>query len=364
MACAQGTRFFRICGPAATTIISFNPDGTLVWSNAEPDLTYTIQTISSLPGGTNWVDYVQIPVANSVNTNLVIAFNPPADMALIPAGVFTMGSSMDTNEAFADTTIPPHTVYVSAFYMDQYNVSWALWKQVYNWATNHGYTFDYVGAGKATNYPVQSVDWYDCVKWCNARSEMEGQIPAYYTDAKQTEIYRTGDLDLSNSCVNWNSTGYRLPTEAEWEKAARGGLVGQRFPWGNTISWDEANYDAYPSGYSYDVNPTNGFDPAYNDGVDPYTSPVNAFAANGYGLYDMSGNSWQWCWDWYDPSWYRNAEATQNNTRGPASSPYGGRVLRGGDWLDFANLAKCANRFYDSYPNNAGNFGFRCARGL
>jgi formylglycine-generating enzyme required for sulfatase activity len=82
---------------------------------------------------------------------------------------------------------------------------------------------------------VKAVDWYDCVKWCNARSELEGRIPAYYTDAMQTTVYRTGRWDVDNSSVNWNA-GYRLPTEAEWEKTARGGASGQRFPWGNTIS--------------------------------------------------------------------------------------------------------------------------------
>src|SRR5437016_11110363 len=87
-AAAQGARFFRISGPAATTIMPFNPDGTVVWSNALAGTNYTIQTVSSLNGGSNWVDYVQIHVTNSISTNLLIDFNPPAGMALIPAGVF------------------------------------------------------------------------------------------------------------------------------------------------------------------------------------------------------------------------------------------------------------------------------------
>src|SRR5437899_12922307 len=82
-AAAQGARFFRICGPAATTIMSFNPDGTLVWSNALAGTDYTIQTARclSLNCGSNWMDYIRIPVINFVNTNLLIAFNPPAGMA-------------------------------------------------------------------------------------------------------------------------------------------------------------------------------------------------------------------------------------------------------------------------------------------
>ena len=164
----------------------------------------------------------------------------PSGMTLIPAGSFTMGNCMSPSEGDS-YELPLHTVYVSAFYMDTNLVSYMLWQQVYQWATNHGYSFDDAGSGKAANHPVQTIDWYDCVKWCNARSEMAGLPPAYFTSAALAVVYRSGDLDISNSCVNWSS-GYRLPTEAEWEKAARGGAGGQRFPWGNTISESQANY--------------------------------------------------------------------------------------------------------------------------
>ena len=130
-AAAQGAQFFRISGPAATTITAFNPDGTMVWSNAQPGATYTVQTVSSLPGGTNWVDYVQIPATNVVNTNQLVDFNPPAGMALIPAGSFTMGDTLD-----GESDAIPTNVYVSAFYMDMNLVSYSQWQSVYNWATN------------------------------------------------------------------------------------------------------------------------------------------------------------------------------------------------------------------------------------
>ena len=157
----------------------------------------------------------------------------------------------------------------------------------------------YGGSGKASTHPVQTINWYDCVKWCNVRSEKEGRVPAYYTDAGLSVRYRSDEVA---PYVNWGS-GYRLPTEAEWEKAARGGASGQRFPWGNTISWSQANYWAWPFSaggpYAYDVSPGTGYDPTFNDGVNPYTSPVGYFAANAYGLYDMAGNVFQRCWDWY-----------------------------------------------------------------
>jgi hypothetical protein len=88
---AQDMRFFRIAGPAPTAIIAFQSDGTLVWSNALAGTNYTVQTATALGGGTNWVDYVQLPVTNGVNTNRIIDPNPPAGMALIPAGQFHDG---------------------------------------------------------------------------------------------------------------------------------------------------------------------------------------------------------------------------------------------------------------------------------
>ena len=352
-AAAQGTKFFRIYGPAPTAITAFGPDGNLVWSNAQPGATYTVQTLSSLPGGTNWVDYVQLPTTNPVQTNQLVAFDPPAGMAFIPGGSFTMGNSSGDADI---TDANPTNIYVSGFYLDTNLVSYSQWAAVYDWATNNGYCFDYAGQGKGTNHPVQFVDWYDAVKWSNARSQMEGLPPVYYTDSDLTQIYTNGDLD--EVFPNWLANGYRLPTEAEWEKAARGGLDGKRFPYGDTISESQANYDGDTYDYSYDLGPT-GYNSNFYYGSFPYTSPVGFFAPNGYGLCDMAGDVFEMCWDWYGTPYGQPAPL---NPTGPASGS--NRVQRGGFATYFAYELRCADRNSET-PTGAGVFiGFRCAKGL
>jgi formylglycine-generating enzyme required for sulfatase activity len=289
---------------------------------------------------------------------------PPDGMALIPAGSFTMGNCMTPDEGYSDE-LPLHTVNVSAFYMDRYEVTKALWDEVYQWATNRPaavrYSFDDAGSGKATTHPVQTIDWYDCVKWCNARSEKEGRTPCYYTNASlgQTAIYRSGRFDLATNWVSWVGNGYRLPTEAEWEKAARGGASGHRFPWADadTITWSRANYYSYWSdGHpydAYDVNPTEGYNPAWTSGGTPYTTPVGSFAANGYGLYDMAGNVWEWCWDWYGSY----SSGSQTDPRGPASGS--SRVDRGGCWSGSAGFCRAAGRSHNTPGFWYYSVGFR-----
>jgi formylglycine-generating enzyme required for sulfatase activity len=289
----------------------------------------------------NGIEIIPLPLPAAATEN----------MTLIPAGSYSMGDKFAEGSAIER---PGHTEYVSTYYLDQYEVTKGLWDEVRAWALTHGYEFDNAGKGKGPDYPVHSISWFDAVKWCNARSEMKKRMPAYYTSSARTNVYRTGQLKVENDWVRWD-TGYRLPTEAEWERAARGGAGGKRFPWADSdgIQHARANYNSDAS-YGYDSSPTRGYHPAYLSGR-VYSSPVGSFAANGYGLYDMAGNSWEMCWDRWNAEYY--AASPGVDSRGSVSGRQ--RMIRGGSWDSFADGCRVASRA-SVLPDDTGvDLGFR-----
>ncbi len=335
-----GTAGISISGNAATansatTATSATTASTIVKRDASGNFTAGTVTATAFSGD------------GSQLTGIAAAATPPVGMVLIPAGSFTMGNSIGDGD-ISDAT--PISITVSAIYMDVNLVTYSQWKSVYYWATNQaGYGFTHVGAGKAANHPVQTVDWFDCAKWCNARSQQAGRTPVYYTDAGYTQPYT--NLESYTVYMNPAANGYRLPTEAEWEKAARGGLSGQRFPWGNNIDENLANYNGATASYTYDLGP-NGYNAVGSvGGTSPATSPVGSFAPNGYGLNDMAGNVLEWCGDWYGTPY---GQPSNTNPTGPTTGS--NRVLRGGLWNYIAG--------YDNPINANYYFGFRCVRGL
>ena len=352
-------------GPARSqeaVITSFASNGTVAWTNVvDTNALYYVEWAASptgtwhrsfdglgtlLGGGTSYS--VAVPMFYRVVKTT--GAEAPRGMAWVDAGTFLQGQE----GVYAAT--PVHNTFVGGFWMDEMEVSKANWDAVYAWATNHGYAFSNPGSGKARNHPVQTVDWYDCVKWCNARSQMENLTPCYYTTSGKTLVYSTGSMNISNECVLWSANGYRLPTEAEWEKAARFVWAGRRFPWSDlTVQHARANYTA-TSAY-WDSSPTKGPHPDYDEGAVPYTSPVGSFPANGYGLHDMAGNVAEWVWDWY-------ADYTADAQRDPQGPSAGtGRICRGGDCNSDGSALYCADRYNLIAPSTEDYLvGFRCVR--
>ena len=312
-------------------ITSFPGNGTLSWAYPTNDVTsYRVEWASQADGpwADTWDNLRGIAPTGATMVAAVPMFyrvvvavtNPPVP---VPAG---------TN-AGTDPDFGVYSLTVDSFEMDKYEVSKGLWDEVYSWAITNGYGFDNAGSVKAANHPVQRVNWYDCVKWCNARSQRAGRPAVYTVDGA---VYKTGQAD---NVVQTAAAGYRLPTDVEWEYAARGGSASRRFPWGDSIQHARANYLSI-SAYSYDTSPTRSHHPAYNDGTMPYTGPIGSFAANGYGLRDMVGNVLEWCFDWH-PSYMGT-----------------NRVVRGGSWGNGATYCRVGDRDFGgpAYANYARGF--------
>lgn len=307
-----------------------------VGANVQPGTNRRITWDAGADWNGNWVPECRVRVTAHDGST------PPAPpgMAYIPGGLFQMGDNLD---GLTDA-MPVRNVPVDAFFMDKTEVPKALWQSVHAWAVANGYSIN-AGGYKEDTHPAHSMSWYDAVKWCNARSQKEGLTPCYYTNAEQTVVYKTGNVDIENEWVKWNANGYRLATEAEWEKAARGGTTGRRYPWGNSITVSNANYHV-------DGNP-------WQTGSQPWTSPVGSYPANAYGLSDMAGNIWEWTWDWHGSSYYGTAGNTPNPD-GPVSGSY--RVLRGGNWGHDSSHCRLADRGHYSPGLTVNNFGFRSVR--
>ena len=250
------------------------------------------------------------PVTNVVSGT---AAAPKATaMVSITGGKFLMG---DKDEVDA----PPHEVVVSSFLMDRYLVTQEQFQKV---------TGTNPSRWKGNQNPVEQLRWSDALAYCNKRSELEGLQPCY---------------DLKTQQCNFAANGYRLPTEAEWEYACRAGTTTAYFFGDNpakvgTYAWFEKNSDGHPR-------------------------PVGQKQPNPWGLYDMTGNVWQWCNDFYQVDYY--AGSPRENPRGPKEGP--NKVLRGGAWRFSADNCRSGYRYNES-PGYADVcfgydiYGFRCVR--
>jgi formylglycine-generating enzyme required for sulfatase activity len=368
-ALTQPSSLYSVVSGSNQANLSFSPQGILSWSNMTPNAYFLIQMKTQLDQ-TIWAPLARGTAATSVVSIKVHAFDLPPDMVFVPEGYFTIG---DTLHDLGGIAIPPHSVYVSAFCMGKFEVSNEEERQVFQWALDNGKvaltsnsvvntegesqtllelqefgsmlsvsnnTF-VINPGR-TNHPCVYITWYGAAAYCSYLSQMKG-LPSCY--------------NLTNWSCDFSASGYRLPTEAEWEKAARGGWEGHRFPWSDvdTITWARANYKSSTNN-AYDVNPAQGYNPAAGPGQ-PFTTAVGSFAPNGFGLYDMAGNVWEWCWDWAG----RYPDSTQIDPVGLSSGIY--RVFRGGSWMTTAERLTCAMRYLAADPGGGfSDIGLRVVR--
>ncbi len=249
------------------------------------------------------------------NDKLLAARQPkedmtPAGMVRIPAGSFMMGS----NDGESDEK-PVHQVSVDEFYMDKYEMTVAQYQKFLAANSSQTKPDNWNEQLQNSNWPVVYVTWNDAVAYCEWLSRQRGKR-------------------------------VRLPTEAEWEYAARGGLSGKKYPWGDDISAAKANYDA------------SGNRQLDWENAKRYLRDVGSYAANNYGLYDTAGNVWEWCSDWYSSDYYQASPS--RNPKGPTSGT--SRVLRGGSWDNYPHNLRCAYRNGDEPTFRYNSVGVRCAQ--
>jgi formylglycine-generating enzyme required for sulfatase activity len=288
-------------------------------------------TLKAKASKSGWTDS-QITSA----TYTISAPPPPVQMIYVPGGTFTMGRT--TGSGFSHE-LPTHTVTLNSFYIGKFEVTQAEYSQYMqpgsSWTS---------GYGLGDNYPAYYVSWYAILKYCNLRSIAEGLTPCYTingsTNPANWGAVPTDNNDAWDAAIcDWNANGYRLPTEAEWEYAARGATNNPDYLYSgsddiNAVAWYDGNNSTYGS------------------------KPVGTKSPNGIGTNEMSGNVYEWCWDWYSSSYYSNSP--QNNPTGPASGSY--RVRRGGCWYSGATLCRVALRFYYRPDYSYDVIGFRLCR--
>jgi formylglycine-generating enzyme required for sulfatase activity len=233
----------------------------------------------------------------------------PPNMVLVNGGTLPQGSELAGQQ-------------VETFQIGKYEVTWDEWQTVRDWAVKNGYgDLAGVGSGAGDNHPVESVSWYDVVKWCNAKSEKEGLTPVYQANGA---TFKSGQIEPT---INSAANGYRLPTDAEWEWAARGGVLSQGYTYSGSNDVDAVAWYIYNSGST--------------------THEIGTKASNELGIFDMSGNVWELVFDAYDGSLRR---------------------LRGTGFGNHEDSATVANRDgrvnsdYRYYEGGRNGVGFRLAR--
>ena len=256
------------------------------------------------------------------------------EMASIPQGTFTMGPDIWNNNATFSVTL-------SAFKMGKYTITQELYQAVMG--TNpSSFSSSPNGTEVQGKRPVETVNWYHAIAFCNKLSIRDGLTPVYsvtginFETLSHVAIPTSSNTTWDAATATWTNNGYRLPTDAQWEYACRADT---------STDWHFGNTESQLINYAW-----------FSDNSDSKTHQVGKKLPNPWGLYDMHGNVWEWCWDWYD----KFPAGSENNYTGAASGTY--RVIRGGGWYGPAGITCSFGRSYDD-PDSGGNaLGFRLVR--
>jgi len=334
---AQGNYITVPATPKAVVTVTFSAGGTLSLGNQTlaalyTGQSYTYQTYDYAKPVTFTASYFNNQVENVTVTPQLGQTLPAAfiyrlflDIVRVEGGSFQMGTVSGGN----DNERPVHTVSVGSFYMGRTEVTQGQWRTVM------GNNPSQENSGIGDNNPVNMVNLYQALVFCNKLSMREGLTPVYSIGGS-TDPARWGSASADAVQANWGANGYRLPTEAEWEFAARGGNSSR--------------------GYTYAGGNDIGSLGWYYENSGRKTQPVATKEANELGLHDMSGNVWEWCWDRYGTY----SEGTQDNPRGATSGS--SRVLRGGSWTGYSGFMRSASRGATSHQHRYDYVGFRVVR--
>lgn len=274
----------------------------------------------------------------------------PESSAIIPAGIFEMGSP-PTENGHGIYEILHQVIFANPLLVEKTETTWAGWNAVRDHAARFGYNDlpagrnGYNGDSSGT-HPVTEVSWWDVLKWCNLRSESEGLPPVYFTSAAldSSHVLRNGTPQVF---ANWNSAGYRIPTESEWENLCRAGTSTAFFN-GPRAVYGIGGADATLDESGWYAHTSNG-----------NTHPVGTKPANAWGIHDVHGNVWEWCWDLY----------ADDYPAGPVTDPRGAvtgedRVLRGGSFHMSSYWCRSAQRAGHTPTQRQWYLGFRVVRSL